>query len=72
MNSAISSIEFILNNIIPEPEDKAIIHNKLSRKNRIKLNKSQYEETKIYWCLLEYVGLKEDDGFDWVYKASST
>ncbi|MCT4203492.1 hypothetical protein [Elizabethkingia anophelis] len=72
MNSAISSIEFILNNTIPEPEDKAIIHNKLSRKNRIKLNKSQYEETKIYWCLLEYVGLKEDDGFDWVYKASST
>ncbi|MCL1673987.1 hypothetical protein ACV0BM_011490 [Elizabethkingia meningoseptica] len=72
MNSAISSIEFILNNNISEPEPKVIIHNKRSRKNRIKLNKNQYEETKIHWCLSEYVGLKEDDGFDWVYKACST
>ncbi|WP_430411256.1 hypothetical protein [Kordia sp.] len=43
---------------------KKLIHNKNSRRNKIKLRKEDYEETILKWCLFEYIQPVEDNPYD--------
>ena len=57
-----------LNFIVDKKEDtsteKKVIHNKNSRRNKIKLSKGDYEQTLIKWVLFKYVGPKEVNPMD--------
>ncbi|WP_298417402.1 hypothetical protein [uncultured Kordia sp.] len=44
--------------------EQKVIHNKNSRKNKIKLSKEEYEETLIKWCLFKYVQPLNDNLFN--------
>lgn len=51
-------------------EQKEIVHNKNSRKNRVKLNLKEYNKTIIIWSLSNYKGKMEYNGIDWQYLSS--
>ena len=65
------NFSFIYPSIEFSKSEEKIIHYKKSRKNKIKLSKSEYEEIKIVWTLSEYKGRIKYDGIDWQYQSSS-
>ena len=71
MTDSDCNFSFLIKNVnILNNEDKEI-HNKNSRKNKIKLSKVEYEQIRIVWTLSEQIGRKKYDGIDWQYKSSS-
>ena len=59
-----SNPELKLNFVVDEKEttiEKKIIHNKNSRRNKIKLSRDEYQETIIKWSLSEYIQPVEDN-----------
>lgn len=71
MTNSESRIDFIM--IEPESsiDNRKIIHNKNTGKNKIKLTKSQYEETSILWRLSRFLKMEEYIGIDFQYRSSS-
>ena len=75
MNKLTYSIKFIT--IEPENnsklETKSIIHNKKSRRNKIKevWDEENYEDKTILWRLRRYTGDFIYNGIDWQYQSSS-
>jgi hypothetical protein len=65
------NFSFLTPNVKFSNNDDRVIHNKNSRKNKIKLSKAEYEEIKVVWTLSEYKGRREYDGIDWRYQSSS-
>lgn len=63
-------IEFIIKAPDLLIEQKEIIHNKNSRKNKIKLSSEEYLETLITWSLSKYKGKMEYNGIEWQYQSS--
>ena len=66
-----NTINFIEQKSQPNYFEETIIHNKNSRKNKLKLTKEAYEETEIIWSLKKYISPKIYDGIDWQYQSSS-
>lgn len=44
--------------------DNKIIHNKKSRKNKVKFDRNRYKETTIKWYLFKYISPVEFDSFN--------
>ncbi|WP_162926056.1 hypothetical protein [Chryseobacterium aurantiacum] len=72
MTNSESRIDFIMKESEASIEDRKSIHNKNTGKNKIKLTKSQYEETSILWRLSRFLKMEEDNGIDFQYRSSST
>ncbi|AZA77863.1 hypothetical protein EG347_10200 [Chryseobacterium sp. G0186] len=67
-----SSIDFIMKEPEVSIDDDKVIHNKNSRKNTIKLTRSQYEETSMVWKLSRFLRKEEFNNIDFQYISSST
>ena len=64
-------LEFVENTENLAEFDEELIHNKNSRKNKLKLTKSEYEEYETIWSLSKYLSENKYDGIDWQYQSSS-
>lgn len=73
MNNSESKIVFIIKNTDSSDQSdikENIIHNKNSRKNRIKLSSEEYQEKLIVWSLRRYISKIEYQGIEWQYISS--
>ncbi|SIS36093.1 hypothetical protein SAMN05421768_10557 [Chryseobacterium joostei] len=71
MANSESRIDFIMKESEASMDDGKAIHNKNTRKNKIKLTKSQYEETFMLWRLSRVLKMEEYNGIDFQHKSSS-
>lgn len=71
MTDSDCSFSFLIKNVNLSNSQDEVIHNKNSRKNKLKLSKVEYEQIKIVWTLSVYTERKKPDGIDWQYKSSS-
>lgn len=72
MTNSESSIDFIMKEPKVSIDDDKAIHNQNSRKNKVKLTKTQYEETSMVWKLSRFLRMEEFNNFDFQYISSST
>lgn len=72
MTNSESKIDFIVKEPEISVDDRKVIHNKNSRKNTIKLTKSQYEETFTLWRLSRFLKMEEYSEIDFQLRSSSS
>lgn len=65
-----NKIEFIIKDGSSLTSHEEIIHNKNSRRYKLKLTTFQYHETRIFWNLSEFKRKMQYDGIDWQYQSS--
>ncbi|MDY0932509.1 hypothetical protein [Chryseobacterium sp. CFBP8996] len=70
MNESKINIEFIIKKQNPILKEKDLIHNKNSRKNKLKLTPVEYNEILIFGNLSEFKKKIQYDGIDWQYQSS--
>ncbi|MGE8434563.1 hypothetical protein [Chryseobacterium joostei] len=71
MTNSESRIDFIMKEPEISVDEIKTIHNKNTRNNKIKLTKSQYEETFMFWRLSRVLKMEEYNGIDFQHKSSS-
>lgn len=71
MTNSESRIDFIMKELEASMDGRKAINNKNTRKNKIKLTKSQYEETFMLWRLSRFLKMEEYNGIDFQHKSSS-
>lgn len=70
MNLSENSIEFSIKNLSFSNKQENIIHNKNSRKNKLKLINEEYQEKIILWNLSRFEKDRNYDGIEWQYQSS--
>ncbi|OCK49740.1 hypothetical protein BA768_07530 [Chryseobacterium sp. CBo1] len=65
-----NNIEFIIKTQNSKVSQESIVHNKNSRRNKIKLTSAEYNDLIIIWSLSQFQRQMHYDGIEWQYQSS--